>query len=141
MRNKLKTPHTIGELPANARSPCPIACALDILGDKWTLLIIRDLFLGKRRFKEFLESPEGITPNILTERLRRLEKASAIIRHRYSEHPPRDEYLLTTKGAELSPTVLALLEWSLAHIPGTKQMKPLREPAIIDNGGGLRYPG
>ena len=130
MRNKPKTPRFTSELPANARSPCPVACALDILGDKWTLLIIRDLFLGKRRFKEFLESPEGITPNILTERLPRLEKVSVIIRHRYNERPPRDEYQLTPKGAELSPTVLALVDWSLAHIPGTKRMKPIREPAI-----------
>lgn len=63
---------------------------LDIIGERWTMLLICDLFLGRRRFKKFLTSSEGITPNILSERLRRLENAGLIVRRRYTEHPPRD---------------------------------------------------
>lgn len=116
-------------LPGTARSACPIACALDTIGDRWSMLVIRDLFLGKSRFKEFVESQEGITPNILTERLRRLENAGLIIRQRYSEHPPRNKYLLTAKGAELKPVVLAIVNWGLAHIPGTRRADAVAPPA------------
>ena len=130
MPNKSKTSNPKIRSPEHTRSNCAIACTLDIVGDKWSMLIIRDLFLGKRRFKEFLESPEGITPNILSERLRRLEKAKVIVKRPYSEHPPRDEYLLTAKGAELEPALLAILDWGLAHIPTTQRYKPVREPSV-----------
>jgi len=67
------------DLPEDRRSVCPIATTLDLLGDKWTLLVVRDLlFVGKRRFGEFLESPEGIPTNILTDRLRRLEEHGVV---------------------------------------------------------------
>jgi DNA-binding HxlR family transcriptional regulator len=101
--NQRETVDTARRLPDTARSACPIACALDTTGDRWSMLVIRDLFLGKSRFKEFVESPEGITPNILTERRQRLENAGIIIRQRYSEHPPRDKYLLTAKGVDQRP--------------------------------------
>ena len=130
MPRKADTPKRARGLPDDARSACPIACTLDIIGDRWSALVIRDLFLGKRRFKAFIESAEGITPNILTERLRRLENAGLIVRHRYSERPPRDEYLLTSSGAELGPVVLALVDWGLAHIPGTQRAESVAEPAI-----------
>ena len=102
------------------RSDCPIACTLDLIGDKWTLLIVRDLFFGKRRFSQFLESDEGIKTNILTERLRRLERAGLIKRRPYQEHPPRYEYRLTRAGRDLAPVVKAVAAWGGAHVAGTR---------------------
>lgn len=95
-----------------------MALALDILGDRWTLVIIRDLFLGRRRFGEFLESPERITTNILADRLRRLEGEGLIEKLAYQDHPPRHEYGLTAKGRELEPVLRELRKWGLRHIPG-----------------------
>src|SRR3954470_815264 len=83
------------------RSACPVACTLDLVGDRWTLLVVRDLLLGKTRFGDFLQSSEGIPTNILTERLKRLEEAGLITTSQYSEHPPRYEYHLTPEGREL----------------------------------------
>jgi DNA-binding HxlR family transcriptional regulator len=100
------------------RSACPIAGALDILGDRWTLLVIRDLlFLGKRRFGELLGSPEGIPTNILTDRLRRLEEGGVVEKIPYQLRPPRYEYQLTEKGRDLFPVLRTLAEWSLRHLP------------------------
>ena len=106
--------------PSGARSPCPIANALDLLGDKWTLLVVRDLlFAGKRRFGEFLSSPEGIPTNILTDRLRRLEEHGIVTKVEYSSRPPRYEYRLTAKGADLFPVLREMGAWANRHIPGT----------------------
>jgi DNA-binding HxlR family transcriptional regulator len=107
-------------VPAGARSPCPIGCSLDVLGDRWTLLVVRDLFWGKRRFGEFLESPESIPTNILAERLARLEKAGIVASSVYQEHPPRREYALTSKGEDLRPVIEALVAWGKRHVPGTR---------------------
>ncbi|HEY7066462.1 MAG TPA: helix-turn-helix domain-containing protein [Chloroflexota bacterium] len=101
------------------RSVCPVACTLDIVGDRWTLLVIRDLLHGKRRYADFAASPERIPTNILADRLRRLEREGVIRRVRYSEHPPRDEYLLTEEGHELGRVNDALAAWGLKHFPGT----------------------
>jgi DNA-binding HxlR family transcriptional regulator len=97
------------------RSPCPVACALDILGDKWTLLVVRDLLLGRTRFKEFIASPEKIPTNILSERLTRLQKRGLIQQTPAKDTPKRQVYRLTQKG----PTVLALRDWGLQWEPGT----------------------
>ena len=105
------------------RSNCPIACALDIIGDKWSLVIVRDLFFGKRRYNEFLESPEGITTNILANRLKRLERHGIIERRPYQENPPRYEYRLTQRGKDLLPVIRAAIGWSKAHIPGTRLLR------------------
>ena len=103
-------------MPTHARrSRCPVSCTLDILGDKWSLLVIRDLVLGRRRYAEFLDSPEGIPTNILAERLKRLKAAGVIRGRRYSEHPPRLEYELTTKGEELRPVLKAMVDWGVKH--------------------------
>lgn len=110
------------------RSDCPIASALDLIGDKWTLLVIRDLlFLGNRRFGELLSSPEKIPTNILSDRLRRLEDCGLVVKVSYQERPPRYEYQLTAKGADLFPVLRALAGWANRHIPGT--MVPPRELA------------
>jgi DNA-binding HxlR family transcriptional regulator len=103
------------------RSPCPVACSLDILGDRWTLLVIRDLLAGKSRFGEFLGAPEHIPTNILSERLKRLERAGLVVSVPYNEHPPRSDYQLTARGRELSPVMDAIATWGLVQFPGTRR--------------------
>jgi len=102
---------------AERRSDCPIACSLDLIGDRWTLLIVRGLFRGKRRFSEFLASAEGIKTNILTERLKRLEEAGLVERSPYQKHPPRYDYHLTSRGRDLSPVLTAIYGWGRAYFP------------------------
>jgi len=102
------------------RSACPVANTLDLLGDRWTLLIVRDLIRGKSRYGDFLASSEGIPTNILAERLKRLQEAEVVEAVLYSEHPPRYEYRLTPKGAALGPVVRSMVDWGLAHIPDTR---------------------
>jgi len=98
-----------GRVRGALRSRCPIAGALDLLGDRWTLLVMRDvLFYDKRRFAEFLTSPEGIASNILAERLDRLERCGLIERRRYTERPPREEYHPTARGSDLAPMLREL---------------------------------
>ena len=99
-----------------SRSDCPVACTLDLIGDRWTLLIVRDLLTGKHRFSEFLGSGEGIKTNILAERLKRLERAGLVERRRYQEHPPRHEYHLTERGASLAPIIKAMYTWGSAQL-------------------------
>jgi DNA-binding HxlR family transcriptional regulator len=107
------------------RSPCPIAGALDLLGDRWTLLVVRDvLFYGKSRFAEFLASPEGISTNILAERLDRLERCGLLEKRRYQDHPPRDEYRPTQRARDLAPALRALIRWGKRHVPGVAQQPP-----------------
>ena len=101
------------------RSGCPIATTLDLVGDKWSMVILRDLLTGKRRFAQFLASPERITTNVLADRLTRMEAHGLIQRRAYSERPPRYEYLLTEKGAGLLPVLQEISRWANTHIPGT----------------------
>lgn len=102
-----------------ARSPCPITNALDLLGDKWTLVVIRDLFLGKHTYGEFQTSPEGIPTNILAERLKRLLDSGIISKEAYQERPVRYAYSLTKKGTALAPVVEEIANWGLKYIEGT----------------------
>ena len=121
------------------RSSCPITNVLDLLGDKWTLLVIRDLVLGKRRYQEFLASPELIASNILTERLNRLLDAGLISRHAYQQNPIRYQYMLTKKGKGLEPVLEAILVWGKKQFPGTKKfprVKPSREVVVNAQGRG-----
>ena len=91
---------------------CPLARTLDIIGERWTILILRDLVrLGPRKFQDFEVSLEGIGPNTLSARLKRLEEAGVVERRFYETHPPRAEYVLTPKGLELRPVLLALKRW------------------------------
>ena len=102
------------------RSPCPVACLLDLMGDRWTLLVVRDLMFGRSRFKDFTASPERIPTNILSERLARL------LRHRIVDQIPAEDgtkrlaYRLTAKGAALRPVLEAMRDWGLAHAPGSR---------------------
>jgi DNA-binding HxlR family transcriptional regulator len=107
------------------RSACPIATALELLGDRWTLLVVRDLLFSRRaRFGELLTSPEAIPTNLLTERLRRLERAGLITRTLYQRRPRRYEYRLTAAGADLLPTLRELIAWANRHLPGTAVPPP-----------------
>jgi DNA-binding HxlR family transcriptional regulator len=95
---------------------CPIARTLDIIGDRWTLLIIRDLFLGLTRFNQFLESSEGLPPKVLSSRLKKLQEKGIIERRIYSEHPLRAEYRLTDFGRTLFPVIKAIGQWGFEHM-------------------------
>lgn len=91
---------------------CPVARTLDVVGERWTLLILRDLILfGPRRFGDFEASLAGIAPNTLSARIKGLEGQGVIAKRLYSEHPPRAEYYLTDKGEALGPVLLALKAW------------------------------
>lgn len=95
---------------------CPVAKTLDVIGERWALLILRDLLLqGARRFQDFQESLPGVAPNTLSARLKDLEAGGLIARHAYSEHPPRLEYQLTEKGKSLGPVMKALRDWGRRH--------------------------
>ncbi len=95
---------------------CPVARTLDVIGERWTILILRDFFLsGPRRFQDFVDGLEGISPNTLSDRLKTLESAGIVARHFYDQHPPRAEYRLTPKGKELGPVLLAMRKWGDKH--------------------------
>jgi DNA-binding HxlR family transcriptional regulator len=109
-----------------ARSKCAIANSLDIVGDKWTLLVVRDLLHGKHTYGELANSPEGIPTNILADRLKRLESAGIVTSTPYQERPVRHAYTLTPKGGALGDVLLAFVRWGKQHVPGTVAMN--REP-------------
>ncbi|TLY49348.1 MAG: helix-turn-helix transcriptional regulator [Gammaproteobacteria bacterium] len=103
------------------RSICPVANTLDRVGDKWSLLLVRDMLAGKTTYGQFLESPEGIPTNILADRLKRLEQFGIIARSAYQERPVRYAYTLTTEGRQLQRVLGALADWGLENIAGTKK--------------------
>ncbi len=91
---------------------CPIARTLDVIGEKWALLILRDLFRrGALKFQELQDSLAGVAPNTLSARLKSLEGAGVVTTRLYEQHPPRFEYLLTEKGRALGPVLKALHGW------------------------------
>lgn len=91
---------------------------------------MRDLlFYDKHRFADFLESPEGISTNILTERLKRLQRQGLIERRRYQQRPPRDEYFLTARGHDLLPVLRELIAWGQQHVAGVAQKPP--RPVVV----------
>lgn len=106
------------------RSACAIANSLEILGDKWSLLVVRDLLHGKRTYSELALSREGIPTNILADRLERLLDAGIVTRTPYQERPVRYAYTLTPKGSALGDVLLAFVKWGKQHIPGTVALKP-----------------
>jgi DNA-binding HxlR family transcriptional regulator len=111
---------------ATLRSLCPIAGALDIVGDRWTLLIMRDLLLyEKHRFADYLAAPERIATNILSERLDRLQRCGLIERRRPADGSAREEYHPTPRGRDLGPVLRELIAGGQRHVPGTAQRPPV----------------
>ena len=107
--------------PRAARSRCPISLALDVFGDKWSLLIIRDLtFAGKRHYRELLQSEEGISSNVLAERLKRLLDAGIVTKSSDRTHKQKAIYSLTTKGIDLLPVLAQIGIWGRKYQPVTK---------------------
>jgi DNA-binding HxlR family transcriptional regulator len=104
------------------RSRCPAACALDLAGDKWTLLVVRDLLRGRSTYGELADSPEGIPTNILADRLRRMEESGLIKAVPYQRRPVRYAYSLTEKGRGLEDVLRAVARWGKRHIRGTVVM-------------------
>ena len=102
--------------PVAFRSSCPLASVLDIIGDKWTLVIMRDMLVGKTRFSEFLDSPEGLTPRVLSQRLAFLESQGLVRKSQAGKAHPT--YALTDKAMELKEVGIRLADWGLKHIPG-----------------------
>ncbi|BDG61518.1 winged helix-turn-helix transcriptional regulator [Caldinitratiruptor microaerophilus] len=98
-----------------AARDCPIEKTLSVIGKKWTVLILRDLMAGTRRFGELLNSLEGISPKTLSERLKELEEGGVVHRQVFPEIPPRVEYSLTEKGRSLGGILEAMMEWGSRH--------------------------
>jgi DNA-binding HxlR family transcriptional regulator len=105
--------------PSEGRSVCPVSCGLDIFGDKWTLLVVRDLCFGAERFKDFTRSPEGIPTNILADRLVRLQRHGVVEPVPASDGSKHPAYCLTEKGRALMPVLEAMREWGLTWVKGT----------------------
>jgi DNA-binding HxlR family transcriptional regulator len=101
------------------RSACAVASSLDLVGDKWSLLVVRDLLHGKRTYGDLANSPERIPTNILADRLKRLEAAGIIVSTPYQKRPTRYAYTLTPKGTALGDVLLAFVRWGKQYIPGT----------------------
>lgn len=95
---------------------CPVARGLSVIGDRWTMLVLRDCFLGIRRFEQMQERL-GITRHVLADRLRKLESAGVLRRERYQERPARFEYRLTEKGKALHPVIVSLIAWADENEP------------------------
>lgn len=94
-----------------SQQSCPIARSLDLVGDRWTILVLRDLHLGRTRFADLLRSLEGISPNLLSARLKGLEREAIVERRFYSERPPRAEYVLTDRGRAFGVVLRAMSDW------------------------------
>ncbi len=95
--------------------PCSLSRTLSVVGDRWTLLVLRECFMGVRRFDEF-EKRMGITRHVLAERLKRLTEHGVLVKSAYQQRPLREEYRLTEKGHDLYPAVLALVNWGDRHM-------------------------
>lgn len=107
--------------PTPGRSDCPVACTLDLIGDRWTLLIVRDLFFGCTRYGEFIASGEGIPSNVLASRLTRLVTAGLVTKLGTRPHV---SYQLTARGRTLGPVLRAMERWGAANLEGTRR-RPL----------------
>jgi DNA-binding HxlR family transcriptional regulator len=115
--------------PTNLGAPrvCSIADALELVGERWSLLVLRELGFGVHRFKD-IQVNTSAPRETLALRLRKLEEAGVIERRRYCDRPPRDEYVLTTAGRELSPVLTALREWGERHATSVPHDRPRVPP-------------
>ena len=112
---------------ARRRSTCPINASLELLGDRWSLLIVRDLvFAGLQTYKDFLSGEEGIATNILADRLASLQASGMITSARDPEDGRKLVYRLTAKGFDLAPVLLSLGQWAVKHEAGVRRPDPLR---------------
>jgi DNA-binding HxlR family transcriptional regulator len=93
------------------QSECPVARTLDVVGDRWTILVLRELSWGRRRFSNLMDALKGLSANLLSDRLKRLEEHGMVERVFYSDHPPRAEYKLTTKGKAFVPVLIAMRKY------------------------------
>ena len=129
-------------MKSSPRSHCPISYLLDLVGDSWSLLVMRDLiFKGKRRFQDLLASEEGIATNILADRLSRLEERGIIARRRDPDDKRQYLYAPTRKGLDLIPLMLEMIQWSAKHDPATAAPKDFLRRLKADREGliaGLR---
>jgi DNA-binding HxlR family transcriptional regulator len=115
------------------RSTCPISTALEYVGDRWTLLVIRDLmFAGKRRFREFLQSEEGISSNVLADRLNALTEKGLVTRGSDPTHAQKAVYSLTERGLDLLPILIAMSVWTQKYVPQTRRPEAV---ALVAHGG------
>jgi DNA-binding HxlR family transcriptional regulator len=127
---------------------CPVARSLERVGEWWSILILRDAVYGLKRFDEFQKSLE-IAPNMLTKRLNALVEAGLLKRQRYSEKPPRYEYVLTERGRDFRPVLLSLLAWGNKHFAPEgasvlltdAETGAIAEPVIVDRVTGRPIPG
>jgi DNA-binding HxlR family transcriptional regulator len=125
--------------------PCPIARSLDRVGEWWSIMILRECFYGESRFDAFRKNL-GIAPNMLTRRLNDLVESGLLERRRYSDKPPRDEYLLTEAGRDFRPVMLVLLAWGNQHFAPEGRTVILRDsvtgqeadPVLVDANTGIR---
>lgn len=123
-----------------SRSRCPICSALDTFGDKWSLLILRDIMIfGKSTYSEFLHSPEGIATNILTRRLSRLEADGLIVKTPDSKDRRKYVYSLSQKGLDLIPMLGEMMLWSVRHNPGVRIPEQLVSALEQDRSGALAW--
>jgi DNA-binding HxlR family transcriptional regulator len=128
--------------------PCPIARSLDRVGEWWSILILRDALRGVTRFEDFRRNL-GVAPNMLTRRLGALVEAGLLERRRYSEHPPRDEYVPTARGRDFRPVLLSLLAWGNRHFaPEGPSVEIVHratgmpaDPVLVDRHTGLPVDG
>ena len=141
-REKKGAPEKSSTQAKPLRSDCPVTNTLDIMGDRWTLLIIRDmLFMGKKRYGEFAESTERIPTNILAERLRRLEGEGLITKAPYQHNPVRHEYTPTQKARELAPVLIEIVRWAGNHLPHAHKASPEQIEALLKQAMSGRFRG
>jgi DNA-binding HxlR family transcriptional regulator len=124
------TPYNGGMTDASGPRPCSIARTLDIVGEKWALLAVREVFLGNRRFDEMVRRT-GAPRDTLAARLRTLTSAGILERRQYCEHPARYEYRLTEAGRDLYPVIVALMRWGDQHLAGDDG-----PPLVLEHRGG-----
>ena len=111
-----------GAVPKPYGQKCPIARSLEFLGERWTLLIVRDLFNGAKKFQDLAASLPGVAPGMLSHRLKVLEDHEIVHRRFYSQHPPRAEYALTERGAALRPAIRALAIWGATYLGANRRV-------------------
>jgi DNA-binding HxlR family transcriptional regulator len=105
--------------PSKSRSGCPIATTLDMVGDRWSLVIVRDMLMGKARFGDFMSSPEKIATSVLTDRLERLVAVGVVEARAYQDNPTRYEYRLTPMGEAMLPILQEVCRWASRFLPET----------------------